>query len=523
MFRLRARGQESMYFERFLDKESMGTTMDNNYYPLYTQELVARENITDEVFLYSNYDKGRYYGQCSKYDNFFVYFNFKLLPSRFSFITNSVTHLLIVSKGYIRTIQGKPLVMIGINKYFNNHYKNNEYTKNRDNVQPEYYDRFKVFIASEFMTNPIYKNVWKKFNTECMTALYDFGIPVEITTPDAITKQFFNDGFSLKFNSITEMQEHLNTVVPMIMAADLKYVAPPKAPSWNSIHKSLRETRYNRGEWYDEPEVVEAMRPEPIIPQEEWSTTTIRYDDNNVGTTTDYTLTSTDSSTTTWVSGTGEPTIIQGSGNTYDNVRIEGDVEFQGSNNIVRNSTIIGGSVREVPEPEVEDPNVVHVTPRIDLVDDTVEEEVVGGVQLDEDNESRTMIRDGGWTVPNEPSLNTPNAVDAVLTARTMAEIARNTEIARNVLGVSADSSDPVTYGTPLDVGALEQRMHEILGVPAERQGEAEGIPQSNEDVAVNLTDQDLDEETARLDAEARAMFGDDYDQEVNTNDENSE
>lgn len=72
-------------------------------------------------------------------------------------------------------------------------------------------EHLKLFISVDFIQTEYYKNVFKKIQSEYIDWCYDNDIPVVITTSQKIEKELFSKDFELSFETLGELQEHLES------------------------------------------------------------------------------------------------------------------------------------------------------------------------------------------------------------------------------------------------------------------------------------------------------------------------
>lgn len=345
------------------DMFKVGTTFNNDYFPLYSQ--FNNKNITDDVFMYYKPKLSiRSQYNISKYDRLFKKLNYSMNFHKYRFDFNKEQECISLLKGYIVDSNNNILLMVGINKYFDNNLQDaliTELEENRVVVKDENYSKFKLFISTEFINNPMYSNIWKKLNSVYVQEYYKKNIPVEFTTSDKIDEMFFGNEFKVKFDSITKLSEHLNNDVIEILKGDYTYVAP------------IVETTPEFVVDYDESESINL------------GNVTVESTGNYIYDNTESIVRDNTISNITYTASVGETLTIEADNTVFDNITFQGDVRIQGDNIIVQNSNIenapqgeryIAGvdpiDSNEDSDFEVVNPNITNVTGNINLLDDTI-------------------------------------------------------------------------------------------------------------------------------------------------------
>ena len=68
-----------------------------------------------------------------------------------------------------------------------------------------------MFVSNEFITNEIYKNVYKKVDAEIIQKCLLLNIDVFFTSSEKITNSVYQNEFEVSYNNLTELHEHLNS------------------------------------------------------------------------------------------------------------------------------------------------------------------------------------------------------------------------------------------------------------------------------------------------------------------------
>lgn len=197
----------------------IGVTSLHEYFPAYTvfenqraennrfysnrhepQNLMS-ELITDDVYLYRKPERnpsGASYA--SGYPQLYtLFYNYAQL-GKWAFTYERIEHTLNVMKGYIADERGNILLMVTTNSF------NLIDTTTRD-IKTEH---LKVLVSTEFIKNPIYKNVFKKIEKDILRLDYENDIEVVFTTSEKIERIFTNN-FEVQYRTIDELATILET------------------------------------------------------------------------------------------------------------------------------------------------------------------------------------------------------------------------------------------------------------------------------------------------------------------------
>lgn len=193
----------------------IGTTDKNEYYPAYaaSDNLLndyyrgnerLSENVLNDILLYKkpvNNAITKRSGM-SKYADLFYNLQYSINSDVFEFVVNDVHYYLTCSKGYIADIDDNILLMLCTN--------NEDLFDDRGNLQSK---NLKLFVSNRLINDSIYKNIFKKIDSEYIHFCYENDIDVVFTTSDKIQNTVFSNNFEVKFDNLTELNDHLNSGV----------------------------------------------------------------------------------------------------------------------------------------------------------------------------------------------------------------------------------------------------------------------------------------------------------------------
>ncbi len=193
----------------------IGTTDKNEFFPIYTVFEDSRryeysdnvnflsEVLYENVYLYrkpiSKSSLG--YSSYSKYADLFNALQVSGKPERFGFEVNGTAHFLTITRGYIAD-EFDNILLILTTKSFE------VFDENNDTLKSE---NLRLYVSTDLVNNEIYKNIFKKIDTEYIDYCYKNNIDVIFTTSDKIHNHTFKNDFKVEFNNLTELQEHLNS------------------------------------------------------------------------------------------------------------------------------------------------------------------------------------------------------------------------------------------------------------------------------------------------------------------------
>lgn len=195
----------------------IGTTNRNEYYPVYAAtHFIDRiydnnnyyngerlmENIVNEVSFYKKPTNGaeRRYGSLSKYADLIEALTKSVNSDVFEFTISETSYYLTCNKGYIADIDDNILLILCT--------KSTTLFDDDGNIIP---NNLRLYVSNNFVTNPIYKNVYKKIDSEYIHFCYENDIEVVFTTSEKIQKQVFKNDFEVTFDNLSQLQEHLTS------------------------------------------------------------------------------------------------------------------------------------------------------------------------------------------------------------------------------------------------------------------------------------------------------------------------
>lgn len=158
--------------------------------------------------------------------DFLDYLNSSVDLARFNIGTNTETNQEIfinVGKGYITDGNDNILLSLGIaNKnFYDLDYQRSEYGSRTITYVPALKE-LKVakdlclLLSNELITNKKYALFYKKLCVNYINDAYSNDIEVRFLTSEKIEKLNYSNEFSLRFNTIEQLQSHLQNLVPVI-------------------------------------------------------------------------------------------------------------------------------------------------------------------------------------------------------------------------------------------------------------------------------------------------------------------
>lgn len=188
----------------------IGTTNKNNYFPIYAvfeeaamnePDNMLSEHVIDNIFLYK-----KPYNECYKktgigrYNDLFSVLSDSGKIRVYVFTFNEVPYYLNCLKGYIADKDDNILLILTTNSF-------NIFDRN-DKLNTEC---LKLFVSNELITNELYKNLFKKINSEYIQYCYENDIEVVFTNSLKIQKEVYSNDFDVSFNTLEELNNHLNS------------------------------------------------------------------------------------------------------------------------------------------------------------------------------------------------------------------------------------------------------------------------------------------------------------------------
>lgn len=190
------------------DLSVIGTTDANAYFPFYTLvdedenrfESQILEHIIGDVYMYYKPEQVSRSWVASGYPEFFRALNTHVEGKLYAFKIGDDTHEVGVGRGYITDTNNKFLLLLTSNSQM-------RWREMKDTG----FKNLRLYLSTEFILNPIYKNLYKKITTEYINEFYEKGIEVLFVHSDEIEKQCFANEFRIEFNNLQELDEHLNS------------------------------------------------------------------------------------------------------------------------------------------------------------------------------------------------------------------------------------------------------------------------------------------------------------------------
>lgn len=183
----------------------VGSNKTSEYVPYYSLFNRAYVRGTVDTYIYRKLKMGSERGTMvhttgTQYENLFNTLNFtRPEVIRFLFNVKKEAHELFISNGIIMDGNEDILMVLTTNSYY--------LQKNRKSMA-----NYRLYVSSEFMTNPTYKNIWKKINDEYVTEMYQNEIDVVTTTSAKIDKLLFNAKPKIEYGSIEQLSQNLRNV-----------------------------------------------------------------------------------------------------------------------------------------------------------------------------------------------------------------------------------------------------------------------------------------------------------------------
>lgn len=199
----------------------IGSNADTAFIPWYS--FFFREYIVDTKDVYAYHKpKPMVNGttSISQYDDLFTVLNNKQLNGGVFYFTIAGEQKKIwVYNGYILDENFNSLMVLTVKDYYS--------------MEP---DNCRILISSEFITNPIYKNVWKKIESDYIGDAYVKDIEVRTINSKRIDKMLFPSKPPIVYDNLTELKDMMmgmnhyfnpDTFMPPIMASGLNQRVVP--------------------------------------------------------------------------------------------------------------------------------------------------------------------------------------------------------------------------------------------------------------------------------------------------------
>ena len=186
--------------EKALD---LSITSKNKFFPLYVMH--TNKNLVKDVFSYTKpLYKGRIINKLS-YPGLIQDLRRRLSLTKYCFSIKENSSFIFGMKGLILDENFNILLAMSINS------TNPIITYDKDDDYDEIdTKKVKLFVSTEFLINPVYKNLYKKIHTDYILKCYEEKIETVFTTSEKIDSSLFGNDFKVEYNSLTELTEHLN-------------------------------------------------------------------------------------------------------------------------------------------------------------------------------------------------------------------------------------------------------------------------------------------------------------------------
>jgi hypothetical protein len=190
---------------RFLqDTFCAGTTSKVPQFPLYARDSSVK--VGEFSYLYHKPEAGDIrQSRPVKYDAFLGQLTAGISRAVFALTaaaeeTNIVTCL----KGFIADTRNRPLLVLTTST--KHCFQYSQETGEEELLT----DKLRLYVSTEFMSNPIYKNLYKKVYTEYIQECFEAGVEVVFTTSDIIDNLMYQTEFELDYKNLTELSQHLS-------------------------------------------------------------------------------------------------------------------------------------------------------------------------------------------------------------------------------------------------------------------------------------------------------------------------
>ena len=202
----------------------IGTTDLNEYFPVYT---IGSDNnyrnmlthIVSDVYSYQKPENMSFTKNgFQRYDDLFNVLKEYVQPEVYQITVDSEHHFLTCMKGYLADKDDNILLLLVTN--------DTDIYQPYDNLKSEH---LKLFISTELINNPLYKNLYKKLSTEYIDYCHKHDIEVVYTTSFNIHKRVYGNNFKVNINNLEELNSILNSGIgfsffreeePVVQSAD---------------------------------------------------------------------------------------------------------------------------------------------------------------------------------------------------------------------------------------------------------------------------------------------------------------
>ena len=179
------------------------STTASNLYPFY---ILCSTHLVSPIgngFLYEKLSVERIDNVIGRYDNLFSTLDNRLSMDRFEFKVSDEVYHLYVAKHFIMDKTGNIMFCMAFDDLSLMASSQNQFTD---------YRPFKLFVSTKFITEDIYKNIWKKIDKDYVSDCYFKGIRVEFTTSKLISESLFKSPVNLNFSNVSDMDRFTSKV-----------------------------------------------------------------------------------------------------------------------------------------------------------------------------------------------------------------------------------------------------------------------------------------------------------------------
>tara|TARA_R110000803_G_scaffold159415_1_gene223532 strand:- start:422 stop:1216 length:795 start_codon:yes stop_codon:yes gene_type:complete len=172
----------------------VGVSSENEYFPIYSLE--HKEEILNGVFSYEKPIK-RHRLNIYTYLDLVVHFKESLSCGKFSFKYKGEPNEVYAIKGCILDKESNILLLLGAND------------KNLFDKENLVNSKLRLYVSSELLKNENYKNLYKYLYSNYIQECIDEDVQFVVMTSKEIEKRVFSNTFELKYDNVTELNEHL--------------------------------------------------------------------------------------------------------------------------------------------------------------------------------------------------------------------------------------------------------------------------------------------------------------------------
>lgn len=199
------------------DKNIIAVSDINDYVPFYVGD--SYELVTNDVYLYNKPERNVNGRSVKTYPSLLSYLKQSISMRVFKYTLDGVENKLYFMQGYIVDESNNILLILTCK---------DKSAADKHRYTQEDKELFRLYVSTEFLKNPIYKNFYKKIYKDYIDKFLEEDIEVVYTTSDKIHNSVFKDGFEINYNSLTELTELLHTEPAEILNfnEDSGYIPP---------------------------------------------------------------------------------------------------------------------------------------------------------------------------------------------------------------------------------------------------------------------------------------------------------